>query len=56
MYVNAYFEKDNVMQFVDQYHYQYEQHLLVALLNISAVKMSRKDKAAALAKIKDYKE
>jgi hypothetical protein len=44
------------MEFVEQYHYQYEQHVLVALLNLSAVKMSRKDKANNLTRIKEWKE
>ncbi len=54
-YVQAFFQKENVMEFIEQFHFQYDQHLLVALLNLAATKMSRKDKATALARIKEWK-
>jgi hypothetical protein len=55
-YLNAYFEKEAVMgSFIEQFHYQYEEALLVSLLNVAAPKMSRKDRANALQKIKEWK-
>ncbi len=55
-YLNAYFEKEAVMRnFIEQFHYQYDEALLVSLLNCAAPKMSRKDRATALQKIKEWK-
>jgi hypothetical protein len=55
-YLQAFFEKEHVMEnWIAQFHYQYDEPALVNLLNVAHPKISRKDKTAALAKIKQWK-
>ena len=54
-YIQAYFEKERVVEWMNNFHYQYDEASLVALLAVAAPKLGRKERSAALAKIKSWK-
>lgn len=55
-YVQAYFEKDAVVDnWMAQFHYQYDEAQLVALLGVACPRLGRKERAAAVARIGQWK-